>query len=201
MTSIAINGTTSGIGKACAEFLSSSYSVKGFDRPEYVMPDDIDRMLEEVVHYDVFINNVTGLRDPDLYWNFQLEILVRLSEAWGKNPNKTILNISSLSSLLAQAPLGANLNGEFNLMYGANKHALDTTANRIELSDRYLHRVMTLRLGYVDTPALTAPHHAEVVKLHPDKVAETVGWMLNQPRTVHISELTMFAVDLDGRRR
>jgi hypothetical protein len=94
---IAITGHTTGLGNAFfTECLHRGHTVTGFSRTNgYNLADyfAVTRMLEELVDYDVFINNAK----PSFA---QTQILYRLAPIW---ENKLIISIGS--SILEQPPI------------------------------------------------------------------------------------------------
>lgn len=89
MTSIAITGHTSGLGKSFYNLcLAKGLTVKGFSRSNgYDLRDysAVGRMIDEIKDFDFFINNAK----PDYS---QTQILYRLCSAWQQG---TIISIGS----------------------------------------------------------------------------------------------------------
>jgi NADP-dependent 3-hydroxy acid dehydrogenase YdfG len=73
--------------------------------------------------------------------------------------------------------------------YSIHKHALDAATDQLNLLRDMRPRVTTLKPGYVDTASVK--HVTNNPKLKPEAVAEAVMWVLNQPRMVHISSISM----------
>jgi NADP-dependent 3-hydroxy acid dehydrogenase YdfG len=166
---IGITGHTSGIGKAVFERLTAEgHDVLGFSRIcgfDINCPDEITKHARSC---SVFINNAhDGFA--------QVELLHRLFEEW-KNEPKLIICIGSNSP---------ESWGRVHL-YGTEKAALDHAC--LQLSQLHRCRVTNLRLGYVDTPRVS---HVSASKLTPQRVAEIVSWIIDQPRDMLIQNLTI----------
>ena len=89
MIKYAITGHTRGIGRRTYERLSPDIigfsKSTGYDINKYI---DRQRIIAESFDCDVFINNATeGFA--------QTYMLLDLVNAWGDNPNKTIINVGS----------------------------------------------------------------------------------------------------------
>lgn len=203
---IAITGTRHGIGMAIKnQAEANGHFCHGFNRNDTEMvsswdlPYVVPNLVQEIVNYDfdVFVNNAHGL-DTHVYRNAQLELFHGLLHEWAGNPKKTILNISSLAAYNATAPIRTG-DPNFHRIYANHKKALDLATQQAFMDRRNVQcRVCLIRPGWVDTPSIAGPRHANVIKLDPIKVAELALWMIEQPPTIRITELTVYATDQHG---
>lgn len=170
---IAITGHTKGIGKAIVERLQFKAEFVGYTRSGGQNIRDASTVGKLIVDSgaDVFINNA------HLGFN-QVALLHEVFAQW-KNLPKLIINISSDSADGIKA---------HEHIYATEKAALNHAALQLS-SLQSKCRVTTLRLGYVDTTRVA--HVQGVPKLSPDKVAETVAWIMSQPDRVLIRDLTL----------
>lgn len=173
---IAITGHTVGIGKAIADACEAeSHEVVGFSRTTgYTLFNDIDKVVADSENCDVFVNN-----RYDYYNAEQVELLYRMFESW-RGQDKRIVNISSRA--------GTYSNRGIPDRYAIHKQALDAACDQLNGVRDMRPRVTNLKPGYVDTPGQKG--HFEP-KLSPEKIAEIFMWILNQPRMVHISSVSM----------
>ena len=144
---IAITGHANGIGKSLFERYPGSL---GFDLANgYNIDTDIDRIISESNHCNVFINNA-------YYYNRQADLL----EAWykqHKNDQFIIVNISSIAA-------DQNLNIEKTLphltQYAIHKKNLNKISFDINQSDSACKSIIIMP-GIVDTNLVT-PYDADV---------------------------------------
>lgn len=93
ITKIAITGHTKGIGLALVNKFNKTYDIKGFSRTngfDLADPDTIDRILNETLDCDVFINNA-----------YHFEQQTNLALKWNqlhKDKDHFIINVSTLAS-------------------------------------------------------------------------------------------------------
>ena len=176
---IAITGHTTGIGKAIAEACEAAgHEVVGFSRSTgYHLFKDLELVVAAAADCDVFVNNRFNYAYEQ---SGQLDLLYKMFEQWiGRD--KRIINIGSRA-------------GTYHSMgkvdrYATHKHALDTACEQLNILRDMRPRVTNLKPGYVDTES--TKHIANQPKLKPEAVAEAVMWILNQPRMVHISSISM----------
>ncbi len=176
---IGITGHTDGIGKAIAEACEAAgHEIVGFSRTTgYHLFKDLDAVVADAEDCDVFINNRYNYITEQ---SGQVELLYRMFEKWlGKD--KRIINIGSRAGTYVAV-------GKID-RYSVHKHALDVATDQLNLLRDMRPRVTTLKPGYVDTESIK--HITSNPKLKPEAVAEAVMWVLNQPRMVHISSISM----------
>jgi NADP-dependent 3-hydroxy acid dehydrogenase YdfG len=176
---VAITGHTDGIGKAIAEACEAAgHEVVGFSRSTgYHLFKDLELVVAEAEDCDIFVNNRFNYRREQ---SGQLELLYRMFEKWiGKD--KRIINIGSRAGSYTGM-------GKID-RYAVHKHALDAACDQLNILRDMRPRVTNIKPGYVDTASIK--HITDHPKLKPEDVAETVMWVLNQPRMVHISSISM----------
>ncbi len=170
---IAITGHTQGIGKTLFDFFNSKgHSVKGFSKSNgYAFPESIDLLIQEIVDYDLFVNNA--------YWGFaQAVILDLLVRKWSDVPEKRIICLGSISADLVSTPYP---------LYAASKVALERLGH-ISQTRRTWPIITNLKLGMVDTyrtKDMNGP------KLNVSDVEEIVAWLLTLPPHLAIPEIVV----------
>lgn len=131
---VAITGHTSGLGLAFFNyFKDKDYRVIGFSRSngfDISKKDHRSRILEELDHVDIFVNNAYCTAD-----NSQLELLKSAFDLW-KGTGKLIINVSS------------------RYTSGLNSYCLAKKEQDIfcQSNEYKLPRILNLKPGLIDTP-------------------------------------------------
>lgn len=161
MTTYAITGHTSGIGKRLYEKLSPN--VIGFSRStgyDIINPSDRYRIIQESQHCDVFINNAPAEFGQTL-------LFLELFKSW-KNQNKTIINVGSRIAEIALLP-----DNKHNLLkHQAEKLILKEMSNRVT----GLCNVKYRWFAYVGTEKILKkyPHFTEDDYITEDQAADII---------------------------
>jgi NADP-dependent 3-hydroxy acid dehydrogenase YdfG len=173
---VAVTGHTSGIGLAIAEaFRARGHEIIGLSRSTgYDLSGDRRKIVEAAAKCDVFVNNRHQYNDDT-----QLQLLFALADAW-KGQDKTIINLGSRA-------------GECYILgrpdpYSVYKHALDAACQQFFNRQDQRPRVVNIRPGWVDTESVKG---SQAVKLSPRDVANVVMWVIDQPRHVYVSSVTL----------
>lgn len=175
---VAITGHSRGIGKALYESLSEKHECEGFSRSNgFDIEEHGDLIVQATLKSDVFINNAySGMH--------QVYILNKLWKYWKRDPNKTIVNISSLSKY---PNISSNESG-----YSAHKAALSHQAFILMFKDNSRKcRMINVNPGYVKTD-MTASAHDTANMLTPQECADAIIWAINQPQHIEIGELSLW---------
>jgi len=144
---IAITGHANGIGKSLFEKYPGSI---GFDLSNgYNIDTDIDRIITESNHCNVFINNA-------YYYNRQADLL----EAWYKQHKNHKFIIVNISSIAADQNLDIEKTLPHLKKYAIHKKNINTLSFDINQSDSICKSVVIMP-GIVDTNLVT-PYDAEV---------------------------------------
>ena len=204
-----ITGTSRGIGKAVYTYFKKDYEVIGVSRtgsPEYKGDlNDINfrnKILNEI-NPDVFINNA-GILD----WKFMEVIETNLvaaghlmTEYYKKmKPGSSIINMSSSCAVLH----GSSNMTNWRIVYHTAKSALKKLSENLSESRTRNIRVTSLEPAQVDTLMTCGGRgqlwdydekeyeKADIDKFLPMKpkyIAETIEWILSQPKWVQISSI------------
>lgn len=176
---IAITGHSKGIGKACFDLLDKDHEVIGFSRSNgFNIVDQFSSIVRAVKNCDVFVNNAhQGYT--------QVDLLNAVFEMWKDNPNKTIVNISSLSKYPG---LSGNQTG-----YSATKAALSHQAFILMFKTDRKCRMININPGYVETDMIAnIPGIENKSKITPEECANSIVWAINQPQHIEIGELSIW---------
>ena len=173
---VAITGHTSGIGLAIADaFRARGDEVVGMSRSNgYDLAKKRSKVVKVASKCDVFVNNRHQYNDDT-----QLQLLFAMAEAWD-GQDKTIVNLGSRAGEWY-------LHGQSDA-YSVYKHALDAACQQLFNRPDQRPRVMNVRPGWVDTDSV---RRVRAPKLSPQDVARVVMWMIDQPRHVLISSVTL----------
>ena len=134
---IAITGHANGIGKALFEKYPGSL---GFDLANgYNIDIDIDRILEESKHCNVFINNA-------YHYNRQTDLL----NAWYQQHRDDKFIIINISSIIADPNLNINDELPFLSEYATHKRNLNKLSFDINFSKNFCKSI-TIMPAIVDT--------------------------------------------------
>lgn len=152
----AITGHTSGIGRALYDYYLPN--AVGFSRSNgYDISKDIQKIINDAKHCDVFINNA----QQDFY---QTDLLYELSKKFkGK-----IINIGSMSKYWVT-------DYKKDYKYAVEKQALDSMNAQL-----FWQGVDTaiLNVSYVDTGT---EKNNDKERINVKYVVQTVDWIINQP--------------------
>ena len=180
---IAITGTTRGIGKAILDILEEEgYNIISLNRStgfELRLPwDQIEHKLYPAIkHADIFINNAH--KDYT-----QIKILQYVFANWKNLNDKTIINISSTAGDKRQDTKNKWAN------YQVQKIALDEACKQLEGMGKC--KVTNIRPGWVDTEALEGIQRPiGITILKPNDIARTVSYIINQPAEIHIKNISI----------
>ena len=166
---VSITGSTGGLGTALVNKFSDC-KLKLLDRNKGF---DLEKNLNDFVDrdFDVFINNA--------YSTFkQTELLYKLFES-NKNRNCIIINIGSVSS---------DGNKDYINEYAVHKNALEKSCLQLQLIDSEC-KVVLVKLGRMDT-AMVA-NRKGYPKMDPMYIAKCIRWLVYQPDTIVIKNLTV----------
>ena len=175
---IAITGHSRGIGKSLFDCLSKEHECAGFSRSNgFDISQQQDSIVQQVINNDVFVNNAyQGME--------QVNILNKVWKFWSRDPNKTIVNISSLSKYPG---LSNNASG-----YSAHKAALSHQAFILMFKDNTRKcRMINVNPGYVKTD-MNVSAHGKANMLTPQECADIIAWAINQPQHIEIGELSLW---------
>lgn len=175
---IAITGHSRGIGKSLFDCLSKEHECAGFSRSNgFDISQQQDSIVQQVINNDVFVNNAyQGME--------QVNILNKVWKYWSRDPNKTIVNISSLSKYPG---LSNNASG-----YSAHKAALSHQAFILMFKDNTRKcRMINVNPGYVKTD-MNVSAHDKANMLTPQECADIIAWAINQPQHIEIGELSLW---------
>jgi NAD(P)-dependent dehydrogenase (short-subunit alcohol dehydrogenase family) len=176
---VAITGHTSGIGQGLYQYFESQgHEVLGFSRSNgYALPDAEDRIFEQLLSCDVFVNNAQPITS-------QISLLKRLWPEW-KNTDKKIIVIGSISAQLQYvSPPGLE-------EYQRQKKELDTVCNTLRYpplrQGQIAHpcSLIAIHPGYVDTnifsmaSPIARPPMDQMLSV--TQVVEVVDYVLRSP--------------------
>lgn len=195
---IAITGHTSGIGNAMFDALSETYTVIGFSKSNgYNIDDSINRIIEDSIDCEVFINNA--------YSGSQQCVL---ADAWveaHRTKSHLLINISSMSSDPEFVANDWLVNDNWFAEYSANKKALTKKGWDINYSENCCNCV-TIIPGITNTKFVNPTNFPNGSKLqqfyntlasgdtiiNPSEVANTVKWVLeNYNERSFVSSITI----------
>ena len=176
---VAITGHSKGIGKACFDLLNKDHEAIGFSRSNgYDIVEQFNSIVRAVKKCDVFVNNAHQ-------GYMQVELLNAVFEMWKDDPNKTIVNISSLSKYPG---LSGNQTG-----YSATKAALSHQAFILMFKTDRKCRMININPGYVETDMIAnIPGIETKSKITPEECASSIVWAINQPQHIEIGELSIW---------
>lgn len=182
---IAITGHSKGIGKACFDMLSKEHDVIGFSRSNGFNIKEPENIITASVGCDIFINNAYRINTDD-----QLHLFNVFFNQWKDDPYKTIINIGSKSKYYPYNPNMPQLTTNFRSSKNYND-AKTNLANEIyekQLFTSKKCKVTNINPGYTNTD-LTARLVDKVNMLTPEDVANTVKWIIDQPKHVEIGDI------------
>lgn len=182
---IAITGHSKGIGKACFDMLSKEHDVIGFSRSNGFNIKEPENIITASVGCDIFINNAYRFNTDD-----QLHLFNVFFNQWKDDPYKTIINIGSKSKYYPYNPNMPQLTTNFRSSKNYND-AKTNLANEIyekQLFTSKKCKVTNINPGYTNTD-LTARLVDKVNMLTPEDVANTVKWIIDQPKHVEIGDI------------
>jgi NADP-dependent 3-hydroxy acid dehydrogenase YdfG len=163
---VAITGHADGIGRALADaFRARGAEVVGL--PVSSGHDSAahrDRVASAAADCDVFVN-AADPHDADT----QIQLLFRLTKAW-QGQDKTIINLGSAAG-------ESHVNGAPG-QHAVYMRAVDAACQQLFNRADQRPRVVNIRPG--QTP-----------QLGPEDVARVVMWVIDQPRHVYISSVTL----------
>jgi len=167
---IILTGHTSGIGRAVYQKLSHEFQVKGLSR---ATGHDLETGVQPFVNddFDVYINNAySGFKQTEL-----------LYELFKRNKHRpcSIINIGSVS--------GDGNRDQVN-QYAVHKASLEKACNQLQLIDTEC-KIIHVKLGRVNTPM--TEHRKQFPRIDPDYVANTIQWIINQPKDILIKNITI----------
>tara|TARA_Y100001937_G_scaffold106724_1_gene148683 strand:+ start:674 stop:1237 length:564 start_codon:yes stop_codon:yes gene_type:complete len=177
MKKIVITGHTSGIGKSIHDKLSKEkYDVVGLSRSngfDLKSKEGYAHFVNAIEDADIFINNAYH------EWA-QVDLLYLIYEKW-QHTNKTIINISSVTGDSSKKHIH---------QYQIHKLALDNACMQLQPLGKC--KVINIKPGWVDTnfnPNKSIPKEIEI--LQPEKIAELVEYVLNQPNQVFVKSISI----------
>lgn len=186
---IAVTGHTRGIGKQLWNRLEDrGFELKGFSRStghNLQRVSTCKRVAEEIADWnaDVFVNNAYV---PDN----QVRMLYLMYEHWVDKP-RLIINLSATSSdsITNFSQMGYNENWT---PYVSDKARLDWAS--LQLANMFKQgkcRVSLVKPGFVDTDSTAVfKDFAEEYMMTADSVAEQLEWLIDQPKTVQVRNLS-----------
>jgi len=165
---IAITGHTSGLGKELYDLFDNAI---GMSRSNgYDIAHDIDKVINESMDCDVFINNA--------YCGYhQIDLLNKLFDKW-KDTDKLIVNIGSCATDTIRT---------FQHPYSIHKLSLEHTCKQLNNIQESTCRVMCIKPSWIDTPAVSS---VCVSKMCPAELAIFIKTLIDQRFNFHISEIS-----------
>ena len=173
MNTVAITGHTSGLGEYLIQHLSENYQCTGLSRKNgYHLKRDQDKIVQEVLKHDVFINNAhKDFAQPELFNKVFTE--------WKTDSTKTIVNINCIRKYDKN-------NADKSKV--ASHNQLDKVARAAYLDHANTKcRVITITLGYLTqyTDGRDGP------RISYSEVANTLSWVLSMPDNLEVTELAL----------
>lgn len=167
---IVITGHTSGLGKTLYDKLSNDHEVLGLSRENgHDLSLDLCPFL--IDNFDVYINNA--------YYSYaQVDLLYQIFHK-NKYRDCTIINIGSVS---------ADGNKDTVNEYAIHKAALEKACSQLQLIDTEC-RVVHVKLGRMNTPM--TDHRSEYPRMDTEYVAESIEWIMKQPKNILVKNLTL----------
>jgi NADP-dependent 3-hydroxy acid dehydrogenase YdfG len=172
---VAITGHTSGIGLAIADaFRARGAEIVGLSPSTGGdLAQHRDRIVEAAANCDLFVNN-RHQNDDDT----QLQLLFRLAKAW-QGQDKTIINLGSRA---ADRHVGG---ADPDAVY---MRALDAACQQLFNRADQRPRVVNIRPDAVDPESAG---DGQGPRLSPQDIARVVMWVIDQPRHMYISSVTL----------
>jgi len=175
---VIITGHTSGVGKSLYDkLIELGHEVWGLSRSNAydLSTDQLGRFVSAIKNNDIFINNAYHK------WA-QVDLLYKVYEEW-KDTDKMIINISSVTGDMSKKYLHE---------YQVHKIALDNACKQLQPLGKC--KVVNVRPGWIDTNFIrnvksTIPKDIEI--LTPNQVADTVIYIINQPKNVCIKSISI----------
>ena len=173
---IAITGHTNGIGKALTkQYEQRGHAVVGLSRRNGFNIRSIPKILKNISDCDMFINNAQAGYS-------QTELLYAVYEKWYKQEGKTIINISTMATML---PVCWNDSFEMD-QYRTQKVALE------EAHKQLLNRINWPKLCLIKPGEVNTGDHSGPNAIDPDIWAKTVVDILESVKpAMEISELSL----------
>jgi hypothetical protein len=141
---VAITGHLSGIGQSFYEYFKNISIVKGFDILEgYNINVDFEKIIEESLDCDLFINNATDNDNPDAQAN--------LARRWADAHKNNQFFILQISSITTRQPLPLSAPKALKL-YALGKEQLEYIHNKINVEEHTICKSIVISPGIVDTP-------------------------------------------------
>lgn len=210
-----ITGTNWGLGKAIEDLRPrGTYCTVGINRKEGKrgLPEVsfMETILKSVDEFDPagFVNCAYGAYEVNLGEdpNPQLTLFREVLKRWQDKPKKIIINICSIaayherSMIIEHGPVEKTQGAvEFQRRYRSNKAALLAASEQATLDVRNVRcRVSAISPGYVETRRTDTPKHAGNTKMTAEECARYVWWLIEQPNTIRIPHLSLFAVNERG---
>jgi NAD(P)-dependent dehydrogenase (short-subunit alcohol dehydrogenase family) len=169
---VAITGHTSGIGQGLYNYFQErGYSVQGFDQTNgFLLPDAESQVLEQIEHYDIFINNALPVAS-------QISLLKQLWPKW-KNSDKKIIVLGSMMSQMEHVLPDAK-------DYQQQKQELDRLCRHLRYEGKWDQparcSLMILHPGFVTTTLIRDFGIPEKMCMSVVQVVNVVDYMLNSP--------------------
>jgi NADP-dependent 3-hydroxy acid dehydrogenase YdfG len=172
MKTIAITGTTSGLGSELARFYSlSGWIVFQLDRPYFdiTAPD-----MNIIPDFDVFVNNAYDEQNGFA----QSDLLYKVYEQH-KDRDCMIINVGSVSG-----------DGDRQKVYpyGAHKAVLEKASTQLSLVENPC-KVCLVKPGRMKTKM--TDHRAEFFRMPPIDVVKAIDFMIHQPKEITIKSITV----------
>jgi len=204
-----ITGSSRGIGEAIYNHFKYKYNVIGVSRtgnPERkgdITDPAFRELLLNEINPDVFINNA-GILDPDFSTVMETNLMAAghlMTEYYKRmKPGSSIINMASSCAVVHGYPNMTN----WRLSYHTAKSALKKLSENLSESRTRNVRVTSLEPAHVDT-LMTCGGRGELwnfpeeeyqnanidkfLPMPPKYIAETIEWILQQPKWVQISNM------------
>lgn len=167
--SIVLTGHTSGLGK----YIFENLECDGLSRSNGNNIEDVNRIVNKIKNYDVFINNT-------FHVEYQQKLFENIFDEW-KFKNKTIINILNLSTILEEK---FNDNNDYFL---SKQKFKDSIQKRLIRNKNKQVRVINLFLGTLEYNE----NYIGKNKLKCKDVLETIKFVLNSPNDIEHSFISL----------
>lgn len=211
MKKILIIGGSKGIGNICLNYFNNlNYDVLSVSRSEGTFIGDITNnnfrkeLVENTSNVDIVINSAGSIGFPisqsinlnynsvlDLFFQYYLKL----------KPGSQLINISSIAATYSKGTLGNTFE---RISYSTSKNAISEGCLGLSKSRVRDIRVTTLEPEYVIPTNISDFHKKNIdnevyenynfnsfTPIQPIYIAEIINWIIQQPRWINISRITI----------